>query len=163
LIQDVVLDTDFLSAFLKIDCLQLVRDFYQIEAVQIPPAVYGEVRQARVFPKLAMLPWVRVTPPDPGIQEKLSLQQGFDDFGSGEKEAIALAQQLRGAVLLMNDNRARLWATGSGLHSLGIPAFLLACKRTLLIDSQDVRALVLDLQEKDRYRFRQDVLNLLLS
>lgn len=163
MIQDTVLDTDFLSAFLKIDRLQLVRDFYQADALQIPPAVYGEMKQARVFPKLAVLPWVRVTPPDPEIQEMLSLQTGFDGFGSGEKEAIALAQQLRGAVLLMNDNRARLWATRIGLHSLGIPAFLLACKRTLLIDSQGIKALILDLRDKDRYRFRQDVLDLLLS
>lgn len=163
MIQDVVLDTDFLSAFLKIDRLQLVRDFYRVEALHIPPAVYGEMRQARVFPKLAMLPWVRVTPPDPAIHEKLSLREGFERFGSGEREAIALAQQLSEAVLLMNDNRARLWAVDLGLHSLGIPAFLLACKRALLIDPQEMKAVVLDLQEKDRYRFRQDVLDLLLS
>jgi|GEM_PF-4922061 len=63
----------------------------------------------------------------------------------------------------MSDNRARLWATGIGLHSLGIPGFLLACKRTLLLDSQEIAAVVLALEEKDRYRFRKDVLDLLLS
>jgi predicted nucleic acid-binding protein len=63
----------------------------------------------------------------------------------------------------MSDNQARLWATRIGLHSVGIPAFLLACKRALVIDSKQVAAIVLDLEEKDRYRFRKDVLDLLLS
>jgi len=128
LTQDVVLDADFLSSFLKIDSLDLVRDFYQVEALQIPPAVYSEVRQMRFFPKLASLPWVRVTPPDPGIMETLALEQGFAEFGSGEKEAIALTKQLPDSVLLMSDNRARLWANRIGLQSIGIPTFLLACK-----------------------------------
>jgi len=35
LIQDIVLDTDFLSSFLKIDRLQLVRDFYQVETLSM--------------------------------------------------------------------------------------------------------------------------------
>ena len=161
--RDVILDTDFLSAFLKIDRLQLVRDFYQADVLQIPPAVYAEVRQTRFFPKLAMLPWVRVTLPDPGIQEKLSRQQGFNDFGAGEREAMALAEQLDDSVLLMNDNRARLWAMSIGLQSLGIPGFLLACKRTLLMDSQGIADMVVALQEKDRDSFRKDVLELLLS
>jgi hypothetical protein len=81
LTQAVVLDADFLSSFLKIDSLDLVRDFYQVETLQ----------------------------------------------------------------------------------SIGIPTFLLACKRTLLIDSQAIAALVHALEEKDRYRFRKDVLDLLLS
>ena len=36
-------------------------------------------------------------------------------------------------------------------------------KRTLLIESQAIAALVHALEEKDRYRFRKDVLDLLLS
>ena len=95
--------------------------------------------------------------------EALALEQGFTEFGFGEKEAIALTRQLPGSVLLMSDNRARLWATRIGLQSIGIPTFLLACKRTLLIDSQAIAALVHALEEKDRYRFRKDVLDLLLA
>jgi len=161
--QGVVLDSDFFSSFLKIDRLHLVKEFYKAEALQIPPAVYIEVRLTRFFSSLASLPSVRVTEPDPQIIESLCHEPGFIELGSGEKEAIALAKQFSGSVLLMSDNQARLWATRLGLHIVGIPTFLLACKRARVIDSKEVAAIVLDLEEKDRYRFRKDVLDLLLS
>ena len=162
--QDIVLDADFLSAFLKIDHLPLVREFYQAEALQIPSAVYGEVKPTRFFLKLASLPpWVRVTDPSPSLLESLSREPGFSELGLGEKEAIALAKQLGDSVLLMNDNRARLYATRLGLDCVSIPAFLLACKRTRLVDAKGVAELVHALQTLDRYRFRKDVLDLLLT
>lgn len=161
--QDVVLDTDFLSAFLKIDRLDLIKDFFQTEVLLIPSAVFGEVSPTRFFAKLAQCPFVRVTDPDPAVLSSLSLERGFTELGPGEKEAIALVRQLSGSVLLINDNRARLWASAIGLHCFGIPAFLLACKRTQVVDSRGIADLVLALEEKDRYRFRKDALDLLLS
>lgn len=158
----VVLDSDFLSSFLKIDRLHLVKEFYSADALLIPPAVYVEVRLTRFFSGLASLPSVRVTEPDPSMIESLCHEPGFTELGSGEREAIALAKQL-GGVLLMSDNQARLWATRIGLHSVGIPVFLLACKQALLVDAKEIAAIVQDLEEKDRYRFRRDVLQLLLS
>lgn len=55
--------------------------------------------------------------------------------------------------------------TEAGLYESreAFPGFLLACKRTLLVDSQGIAGLVLALQEKDRYSFRKDILDLLLS
>jgi hypothetical protein len=42
--QDVVLDTDFLSAFLKIDRLDLIKDFFQTEVLLIPLALQEKDR-----------------------------------------------------------------------------------------------------------------------
>jgi predicted nucleic acid-binding protein len=87
----------------------------------------------------------------------------FGHLGRGEQEAIALAREHQEAVLLMNDNRARHQATNYGVHAVNIPAFLLACKMTGLLDPQEMARVIADLQEKDYYGFRRDVLNLLLS
>lgn len=51
----VILDTDFLSAFLKIERLPLIREFYQVETVYIPAAVYQEVAAGEQFPRLQWL------------------------------------------------------------------------------------------------------------
>lgn len=159
----VVLDTDFLSAFLKIDRLPLVRDFYQVEHLLVPLAVYREVSQTSLLQRLAAIPWLRVESADAEVLEDLSQQTGYFDLGAGEREAIALALRLPDAVLLMNDNRARREAIQSGVEVVDIPAFLLACKLSGLLDRGQTAATVRDLQTKDRYGFRADVLARLLS
>lgn len=39
----VVIDTDFLSSFLKTGRINLVRDFFNVEFVSIPIAVFAEI------------------------------------------------------------------------------------------------------------------------
>ena len=159
----VILDTDFLSAFLKIDRLSLVKGLYQAEQLLVPPAVYREASQTSLLQRLAAIPWLRVEAAEPGILSELSQQDGFFDLGAGEKEAIALALQLPGSVLLMNDNRARREAVQSGVQVVDIPAFLLACKLSGFLDRAQTAETIRDLQEKDRYGFRADVLARLLA
>src|SRR5437868_13345061 len=60
----IILDTDFLSAFLKIDRLSLVREFYAAEALLVPPAVYREVSCTQLVEALADLSWIRVETPE---------------------------------------------------------------------------------------------------
>lgn len=91
----------------------------------------------------------------------LSHEQGFTLFGPGEQEAIAIARQ-SGLILLINDNRARLWAVRQGLEAYSVPGFLVSCKEVGIVGPPEIRELVLALQEKDRYSFRKDVLALLL-
>lgn len=159
----VVLDTDFLSAFLKIDRLPLVKDFYRVETLLLPPSVFREVSQTSLIPKLAALPWLRVESPDLSRLEELAQQPGFQDLGAGEKEAIGLALQRPGSVLLMNDNRARREAVQRDVQVVDIPAFLLACRLSGVLDATQTAEVVRDLQQRDRYGFRADVLARLLG
>jgi predicted nucleic acid-binding protein len=62
LIRDVILDSDFLSAFLKIDRLSLVKQFYQVEVLLVPPAVYHEVSLADLMSNLGNVPWIQIRP-----------------------------------------------------------------------------------------------------
>lgn len=138
--QAVVLDADFLSSFLKIDRLHLVKEFSRADALLIPPAVYVEVRLTRFFSGLASLPSVRMTEPDPSMIEASVTSPGSRDRLRREGSDCP-GEAGRRRALLMSDNQGRLWATRIGLHSVGIPVFLLACKQALLVDAKEIAAI----------------------
>lgn len=87
----------------------------------------------------------------------------YQRLGLGEQEAIALARECSPSVLLVNDNQARRVAARVGVNVVNIPAFLLACKQSQVLDRTELTAIIADLQTKDFYTFRQDVLALLMS
>jgi predicted nucleic acid-binding protein len=153
----IVLDTDFLSAFLKIGRLQLIRDFYQADTLLVPAAVIAELSRTPLLQDLARIPWIRIEavghefPDDP-----------LHRLGRGEREAIALAAR-DDSLLLTNDNLARQAARRAGVESSDIPAFLLSCKITGFLDGDGVREIVRDLREKDHYGFRKEILDRLIS
>ena len=159
----IVLDADFLSAFLKIDRLSLIKDFYQVEQVLIPLAVYREVSLTSLLQKLVGISWLQVEAPDPGLVEELFRENRPDALGAGEQECIALAHQHPGSVLLINDNRARHQAAELGLAAVSVPAFLLACKISSFVDCDQIADVVRALREMDHYGFRGDVLVQLLT
>ena len=155
----IVLDTDFLSSFLKIDRLSLIRDFYAVETLLVPPAVYHQVSRTKLVEGLAALPWIHIEPPGIGSV----LLEDDPRLGRGELEAIALAGQRVNSLLLTNDNRALEAAREAGLDAVDIPAFLLSCKISGFLEREQILSLIRDLREKDRYGFRKEVLDLLLS
>src|SRR6185295_2297493 len=118
----IFLDTDFLSAFLKIEQLHLVKDFYGVEVLRIPVAVYREVGLTNLLPRLASLQWVEVATPD---TEGLGYGPDWLDLGKGEREAIQLSLSSPGSLLLMNDLKARRIAHRIGVETVDVPAFLL--------------------------------------
>jgi len=157
----VFLDTDFLSAFLKIEQLHLVKDFYGVEVLRVPVAVYREVSLTTLLPHLAALHWVEVAAPEPG--EGAVHGPDFLDLGNGEREAIQLSLKAPGSLLLMNDLKARRIAHRLGVDTVDVPAFLLSCKASGFLNPTQVREVIEALREKDRYGFRREVLDRLLS
>ncbi|HKI04428.1 MAG TPA: hypothetical protein VKK31_20790 [Thermoanaerobaculia bacterium] len=159
----VVLDTDFLSAFLKIDRLSLVKDFYGIEELLVPPAVYREVSLTDLLPGLVSIPWIRIQLLDAKRKQRLLQDGEFARLGPGEQEAIALSLGWQGAVLLMNDKQAGRVATRLDIEVLNIPIFLSACKISGFTSRDEIASLVSALEDRDHYGFRKDVRDLLLS
>jgi len=49
---DVVIDTDFLSSFLKIGRANLVKDFFNVDCVSIPRAVFTEIGKTNLVDSL---------------------------------------------------------------------------------------------------------------
>ena len=159
----IILDSDFLSAFLKIEQMPLIRSLYQVETVSIPPAVYREIALTDLLPRLTAFSWIKIAAPSASQLATFATDASFRRLGTGEQEAIALAIELRPAVLLGNDNQARRFATKLGVDVVNIPAFLLACKQVGLLDRETLSALIDDLRAKDFYGFRRDDLNLLIG
>lgn len=161
----VVLDTDFLSAFLKIDRLKLVADFFQTATLSIPPAVYSELAETSLLSRLSIEGGtldLRILPPPAFQLGLLQENSAFSALGAGEQEAIALAVSAQ-SLLLMNDNRARQVAGKLGVVVFNVPAFLFAAKGSGFLDLAAVDTLVTSLIEKDHYGFRADILARLLS
>lgn len=157
----IFLDADFLSAFLKIGQLHLVKDFYDAEVLKVPVAVYREVSLTTLLPSLAALPWVEVASLDPGDQP--ALDPDFIHLGKGEQEAIQLSRNAPGSLLLTNDLKARRIAHRLGVDTVDIPTFLLSCKASGFLTTARIREVVEALREKDRFGFRKEILDRLLS
>jgi len=162
-VQVVILDSDFLSAFLKIERLPLVRDFFGADILWVPPAVYREISLTDLLSPVIAIPWIQVRTPDPARVRALSPREDFAKLGPGEQEAIALSLEIGEAVLLTNDNRARQAAAALGLKVFNVPTFLLACKMAGLTDREQMAEIVRGLEERDRYGFRKDIRELLLA
>ncbi len=159
----VVLDSDFLSSFLKIAQLPLVRELFRVENLLIPPAVHREVAVTSLLPKLTALDWIEVREVDPRHLEELLKDRQFSELGAGEKEAISLAKDTPSSVLLMNDKRALHCAKSLGIDAVNIPAFLLMCRQTGECSLGRIQDLVASLQARDHYGFSKEVLKLLLE
>ena len=157
----IILDTDFLSAFLKVERLSLIKDFYQVEFLIIPTAVYNELSVTSLGQALADLPWVRTEASPSGWDLPSAPDSSL--LGAGELQSIALAKQSEQALILSNDNSARRLARQLGLKAIDIPEFLLSCKTSGFLDRKELQELIRELQEKDRYGFRKEVLERLLS
>ena len=159
----VILDSDFLSAFLKIEQMPLIRSLYQVDTVAVPPAVYREIALTDLLPRLNALTWIQVVAPSHSQIDALTRDGNFRRLGAGEQEAIALAIERSESVLLGNDNQARRIATKLGVRVINIPAFLLACKQTGLVNQKSMFTIIDDLREKDFFGFRQTDLDLLIG
>lgn len=159
----IVIDADFLSSFLKIERLQLVATFYQVNTIAITPAVYRELAPTRLAPQLAAIPWVQIQAPTMAALEHLRTFAEYNLLGAGEQESIALALPIEGAVLLCSDNRARRFAQSVGVQVTNIAAFLLACKLTGFLNVAELEQVTVDLARLDFYRFRDDELKRLFA
>ena len=159
----VILDTDFLSSFLKIGRCDLVRRLYQIEQATIPTAVHRELAQTTLLPQLLARPWITVTTDIPSVGETLVHDSTFHALGSGEQECILLARFLPDVVLLMSDNKARQFARSLDVTVANIPAFLLACKMAALVSPEQMAQIIDDLKTQDYYEFRPEIRRALLE
>jgi predicted nucleic acid-binding protein len=79
-----------------------------------------------------------------------------ENLGSGEKECLVLCRRFRDSMLLISDNKAREIANKNKIAVLNIPAFLLACKETGILDRGNIATIIRELKEKDYYEFSEE-------
>ena len=152
----IVCDTDFLSSLLKIERLELMKDLFNEEKLYIPAAVLGEIAKTNLITDLLDKEWVKVKKANGEDLKEMESDEEFKNLGSGEKECLALCKQFRDSVLLISDNKARKIANKNNIAVLNIPAFLLACKETGILDRGNIATIIRELKEKDYYEFSEE-------
>ncbi|CAD6493264.1 MAG: hypothetical protein LAKADJCE_00481 [Candidatus Argoarchaeum ethanivorans] len=145
----IICDTDFLSSFLKIERLGLVRDLF------IPVAVLSEVAKTNLITALLDKEWVKVKNVSDADFKGMKKNEEFTNLGSGEKECFALCKRFKNSVLLISDNKARRIANKNEIVTLNISAFLFSCKEMGILESNDIANIIHDLREKDYYEFSE--------
>ena len=151
----IICDTDFLSSFLKIGRLELVRDLFKTKNLCIPVAVLSEIAKTNLITALLDKEWVKVENVSDADFKKVKQTKEFANLGSGEKECFALCKRFKNSVLLISDNKARKVASKNEIVTLNISAFLLSCKEMGILESDDIAIIIHDLREKDYYEFSE--------
>jgi len=152
----IVCDMDFLSSFLKIERLELVKDLFKKEKLYIPIAVLGEIAKTDLITDLLDKKRIKVKRINYEDLREMESVEEFKNLGSGEKECLVLCNQFRDSMLLISDNKAREIANKNNIAVLNISAFLLACKDVGLLNSEDIATIIHDLKDKDYYEFSEE-------
>jgi predicted nucleic acid-binding protein len=121
----VVSDTSPLTSLLQINRESILVDLY--DRVVIPQAVERELRLGH-----SMLPsFLKVV----AAQDRDTVSRLRLELDPGEAEAIAVAQQLRADLLLIDERRGRAVASREGLPVVGLLGVLIVAKKKGLIRS----------------------------
>ena len=94
----IILDTDFLSSFLKIGQCDLIRSLYQVEQVFIPTAVHRELAQTDLLTLLLTIDWIKVPSSGPSADETLLQDATFQGVTVVNIPAFLLACKIVGLV-----------------------------------------------------------------
>jgi predicted nucleic acid-binding protein len=125
----VIVDTDILSMFAKIDALAVLVEFFGREHIGMTPAIADEasipLQYGYDFPLqiIAQIPAVSLS--QAVVQESIRLQTHATFLGHGEREAIAFCR-IEGASFVTNDRIARMCAQEQGIVVFSLQALIRA-------------------------------------
>ncbi len=132
---NVVADSSFLIAFATIDALPLLPRMFS--EVLIPEAVYREVVTEGVglpgSKEVASADWIKRI--SVGDQNKVKAYRS-ERLGAGESETLALAEEQKAELVLVDDERAWEVARRKGIACLRSLECVLQAHRRHLLDNQ---------------------------
>lgn len=88
------------------------------------------------------------------------LQNKYPELGTGELSVIASAGN---KIAFIEDRKAEKIAEKEGVVVFNIPELLLACKEKGLISRGEIKQIIDELKDKDRYYFKKEVEEVLLE
>ncbi len=152
----VIADTTPLNYLVLIDLAEILPQLYG--RVLIPQAVWEEF-QSPETPE-AVGAWVTQPPTWLEIRPvKRGADPAIQDLGAGEREAIALAEELHADRLIMDDRAARRVATQRNLIVIGTLGVLAEAAERGLVDFSDAVARL----QRTTFYVSPEVLNPLLE
>lgn len=126
----IVADSSPLIALARIGKLEILP--HLASEVLVPPAVWHEITGAREdapgAAEVRALPWLQIREPQAARIETLTIL-----LDRGEAEALALAQDLPGALVLVDDSRARRVAERLRVRRIGTVGLLRRAKKAGLL------------------------------
>lgn len=164
----ILVDTDILSALAKIDRLELLFKLFRVGRLHVVPSVLGEIQvnlqRGRGFAQqvLDLIPQGRLEVLTLTEEEREYRQLVPNNFGPGERDSVAVAQ-IRGALLLTNESRVGHFCREKRIEYLTLPSILRALWVESILKTQEVRQIIVDLEVKDRMKFRRDTLEAIFA
>jgi hypothetical protein len=91
--------------------------------------------------------------------------KGFDSLQSGEIACISycISNKDQDVVFLVDDRKAYRVALDFDIESYTLPEILLLLKVTNIISIEEIKMIIEELREKDRYLFKEEILRGILS
>jgi hypothetical protein len=157
----VVSDTSVINYLAAVGQAELLRIHFG--KIFVPPAVWRELHAATSLPGTVAADlaqksgWLVVQEPKPG---KI-LNQLFADLDPGEAEAIALACELKPAIVLLDETDGRLEARRLGLPTIGTVGILASARKSGQL--QKVKPLLDRLMKDFRFRLSRELYEQLVA
>lgn len=139
---EIVSNTTPLIALSKISKLELLESLY--DEINIPPGVFEEYEKGKnkdFYKEILKLDWIKIGE----IKNKKELES-FTELDRGEAEAIALAEEIKADLLIIDELRGRKFAKSKGLKITGTIGVLLKAKEKRLL--HEVLPFAYELREK---------------
>lgn len=151
----VVIDTDILSAFCKIDKLELLGRLFHNSRILISPSVHKEIKIAATNGKLDYRPLptfsrVTLTRPERKMARDMWVKKRL---GLGDCECLAIAYE-RKCALLTNDRQTQSAAESLSVDYMSLPLMLRELYVTGISSRDQIRDLVGQIERKDNVRIK---------
>ena len=157
----VVSDTSVINYLAAVGQAELLR--FEFGKLFIPPAVWRELHAKANLPGAAAADlardsgWLIIQQPQPSEM----LNQLFADLDSGEAEAIALAYELKPAIVLLDETDGRTEARRLGLSTIGTVGILASARKSGRL--QKVKPLLDRLMKDFRFRLSRELYDQLVA
>lgn len=145
----IILDTNIVSTFLKIDELSLLQSLFPNHVLAITTGVREELQAAEF--NTGPFAMVKLTRDENDRKEILARTYGF--LGKGELECIAFGLS-RSIPMLTNDHRAKNAALEQGITCFDLPEILRAMIFKGTIDLVRLQQIVHAIESKDNIIFK---------
>ena len=128
---EVICNTSPLQYLFQVDLLEVLPE--RFDQVLVPEAVVAELdegtRRSVALPMLEDLEWVTISP------THYRLPSPAGGLGKGERAVLAFGLHMPQVVLLLDDMRARRYATRHGMKITGTLGMVLVAKELAMISS----------------------------
>lgn len=146
----VVIDTDILSMFAKVDAINLLKKIFK-DNLAITPKIRDEIlaplEYGYTFP-LKVISTIRTVPLSRAALEEYERLQENWSLGKGELECIAYCKTEK-CILVTNDAKAREFAKKERISVISLQAILKALWKKKIKSRQEVRQLLEKIKDVD--------------